>query len=1103
MHYGPSRSTGCRFGFGTATALTLSLALACNPGGRRVSGPGLGPIIGPTDSEPTTPPSATATAPAGASPSSVARGDATRPISPTLWVEPAVDGQTAPPPSISAVTLSQPFNVVLQVPRGAVTSDTITVNLSEPFGRSTTAVLAAQLDSPSGVVTYRTATPISFGGDRGGFSGENRYRSGTINDLVQHNADAVTLSVTTASFSTSSTLFVYDNELQLAIQEQDETLTEVGNDIVDTRVVAKDLLADPELPEDLRQATQDWLNGIEFRAMYLRDARATLGRARTPYETYQIGRTYVEILTTDHGLVDVDGKLFAMRRAITEVHDLNLQRGWTAGIMGLYALTAGLTGGDLLFELAEGKDIYGGEVHRGYVLVKIGVTVILVKAYAGLLGSLAKGNFQIYLPRGGSGSIGGRVFSGSAFGWSPAEYVVQIRTSKILHRIASTLKLSGEQLVALQQRIANRLRGGAPPAQTSAGQSGFGSAVDDASSWHDANTIHDAPPGSSAGSSGSSGTSSGGSFVVDGMSSGSPASSVHLPPAGPPTGWNANLNNPMNAFRAAMTEAKRVGVRNWRVREIIGHPTATFDQKLRALQDEIADAHALLDQINVQVRGPNIGAQLAEIQQAARRAGVPQTRINQLVLENPTDALRARALYAAAVHAQGFRAITRANFLRVQQIYIRASNGSLNASDRVWLQQDMARHADAVATGATKETNYFLDLLNRGYVALQNEGFQSALNNRSSALDLERWVGRNLDGPGFGPASSAGGGGRGLGTAPLIAGGAAVGLGMASSARASEIPTFFPDEKLDERPLPAGRFTVQLRHGFDTGMTAIDAPVDRRGQAIIGESVLTYTGDYAPIVVTGGQLPTGSHGVLTRGLDALRQWFAPTPSTVRATAADWTTRGAPRRGQQRDTRTAPRPAVKVVLTSLGSSTGRAVQMIAANIGTVPVELVPDTFVLEPLTGVDAGVAERELAQVPASRRVTVILNAYCLNRLRDSPARGTVFRIAPLPVQERAGMARSILAASQALARAGLLTPDTNPQEYFHAIRQWALWTHERGFNERTFTESFVEHARATAGPAFNTNVERVLRAMAPARWGAVTRILQEAVFWPSAMPPR
>jgi len=1044
----------------------------------------------------------------------------------SIRIEPAADPaatQTAPqsaggaapaPSSTTTAVLGQPLNVVVDVPAGSVTGTKINVTVSEPFGKSTVLVLTAQPGTSNGFTTFTTQAPVSFGGGRGGFTGPGDlyYQTGTINDLVQNNGDALTFTVTTPGAGAQTSLFVYDNWIQQGIAMARDAADEAASNLLDERLVIDSLLADPSLEPELRDALEQWKNGLEYRSRYLKELRDRWARARTPYETYATGRSFLPFVTGQASPEDFEGAMFALRKDIDSVHDLNIQRGWTAGVMGLYAVTAAITGADLWVELAEGKDILGNEVNRGYVVVKIGAAILLFKAYQGLLDSLTGSGLQIYR---GSGTGGSRM-NISAFGWSPAEFLVQQRTARLLAIIGGRLKLTGTRVAELHQRISARLRGaravtgaapapavssgrgalpaappsGAasassggfnptgslgdvkPPAGRGAEPPGFGSAVNDSGSWQSADTLGDAPGASGRG--GRSGGGSSGSIIIEGLGEGSSG--------GPPVGWNSRTASPVQAIRTAMQEARQAGVRKERITEIIGQEGGSPQKILSDLRNEIDYATALNEQINRFMWAPSIQGQLGRITNFARANGVSQQRINEIGFNQPNEILRGQQIVGETLVTMGYTPVTRAEFLRVNGIYVRARNQAMTPDDLVYLQDQLSANP-----------NYFSDLTRRGYVSLQNQGFDAVLN-KTSAADLEMWFRRATSAPGF----SFGGRGGAFG----LGGSLALGLGLSRPAKAGE--AIWEGDGIDT-PLSTGRFVLRLSDIRSTGMTSIDAaPTDNDSQTMVGEkSALRFVDER--IVIAGGLPPRERRS----WADAIRSFagrlFA-APAGLRAAVTDtWPAAAEARRrpgsgSSSQATATVSPPKVRVVLTSLGRSMGEAFRLTVINDGTSPVEISPDLFVLEPVARISAAEVERQIASVPAMRRADVSVTGYCLQMLKAPPVAGQVFRLAPPDRQARAGTARRILQASRELARSGLLRPDSDPAEYFNAIRQWALWADERGFNEGTFTSAFVDHSRKAiveAGRQVTPAVERALRQLAPNRWRDIQLVLREAAQWP------
>src|SRR5689334_13325245 len=93
-----------------------------------------------------------------------------------------------------------------------------------------------------------------------------------------------------------------------------------------------------------------------------------------------------------------------------------------------------------------------------------------------------------------------------------------------------------------------------------------------------------------------------------------------------------------------------------------------------------------------------------------------------------------------------------------------------------------------------------------------------------------------------------------------------------------------------------------------------------------------------------------------------------------------------------------------------------------------------------------------------SNPVTAKINGYCLEMLKAPPAAGTIFKIAAPELQQRFEPMRKIMDASRRVQQQ--LHPDSNPDGYFNAIRQWAMWTVQEKLNEKTFGNSFLEHTK-------------------------------------------
>lgn len=198
--------------------------------------------------------------------------------------------------------------------------------------------------------------------------------------------------------------------------------------------------------------------------------------------------------------------------------------------------------------------------------------------------------------------------------------------------------------------------------------------------------------------------------------------------------------------------------------------------------------------------------------------------------------------------------------------------------------------------------------------------------------------------------------------------------------------------------------------------------------------------------------------------------------------------------------TAP-PTVKAIFVATGRSSGAAFQMTVAYDGPTPLEVVDPGFVLEPVQGVNAAEAERELSKLKG-RRNSVTIDGYCLQMRKPPPAAGMVYRLAKNPIQERNAHLAPIMIASKVLKEAGQLHPDTDPIQYFHTIRQWALWAHEQGWKtEAEFADAFVEHSKknvTAAGRQWTTELDQSVRRLLPNRWRDIGAVMKLALPAPS-----
>jgi hypothetical protein len=192
------------------------------------------------------------------------------------------------------------------------------------------------------------------------------------------------------------------------------------------------------------------------------------------------------------------------------------------------------------------------------------------------------------------------------------------------------------------------------------------------------------------------------------------------------------------------------------------------------------------------------------------------------------------------------------------------------------------------------------------------------------------------------------------------------------------------------------------------------------------------------------------------------------------------------------------PKVTAILTSLGVSTGEAFEVVALNEGDIPIQISGDGIVVEPVKLKEEAQKQLQakLGELASRNPVTAKLNAYCLEFLARPPTAGQLFRIASTELQQEFAPMRNILKAGRQVFESGFLNPDSDPIAYMHSIKQWALWTHEKGFDQGSFTEAFIQHTKKNFEAAdrdWNAQVEDAVRAVLPNRWNDIQQVLRTA----------
>jgi hypothetical protein len=107
-----------------------------------------------------------------------------------------------------------------------------------------------------------------------------------------------------------------------------------------------------------------------------------------------------------------------------------------------------------------------------------------------------------------------------------------------------------------------------------------------------------------------------------------------------------------------------------------------------------------------------------------------------------------------------------------------------------------------------------------------------------------------------------------------------------------------------------------------------------------------------------------------------------------------------------------------------------------------------------------------------------------------------VYRVAPAEKQAAFAPMRRALDAARRLRDAGALHPDSDPTDYYHAIRQWAVWSIEKGYDREGFLNGFVarmEQNFRDAGRAWSPDVAAAVRTFGEGRWTDIAAILEAA----------
>ncbi len=185
-------------------------------------------------------------------------------------------------------------------------------------------------------------------------------------------------------------------------------------------------------------------------------------------------------------------------------------------------------------------------------------------------------------------------------------------------------------------------------------------------------------------------------------------------------------------------------------------------------------------------------------------------------------------------------------------------------------------------------------------------------------------------------------------------------------------------------------------------------------------------------------------------------------------------------------------APTVLLVSLGQSTGQAFRARVLADGPLSLDGIA---VLEPVAAPAGDVAELERTMDEAGA-ATVDVDAYCFQFDGQVPTAGTAYRFAPPAAQARFAPLMRVLDAGRRVMETGGLTPDTDPDSYFHAISQWSVWAREKGLDLESFRDSWLGLVKKNveqAGEEWTEDLANAVRDRVPGRWRDIQKILAEA----------
>lgn len=184
----------------------------------------------------------------------------------------------------------------------------------------------------------------------------------------------------------------------------------------------------------------------------------------------------------------------------------------------------------------------------------------------------------------------------------------------------------------------------------------------------------------------------------------------------------------------------------------------------------------------------------------------------------------------------------------------------------------------------------------------------------------------------------------------------------------------------------------------------------------------------------------------------------------------------------------------VYVTSEGALGAGALRAVLVNGTGMRIRLGTSVAVLEPLARLTAKDVERELTALAHLPQRAVALDGYCLERQKAAPVAGTVFRLAVPGVRARYAPLERVVESARRLRVQKALSPDTDPDDYYHSIVQWAIWADQERFDEKAFAAAFAAYTKKNviaAGAKWTRDMDAAVAEIVPNRWRDISRIVQ------------